>query len=522
MNFNNLHYIKITISCFLLFLMGITYNTQGQIQNPFYTVKFSNIGSTGEHAPFWITSNQYGSYTPSPYTSMIETGLSSPLLQDSIFSIGYGLKMTGSYDNLNYGNFWLQEAYLEGKLWFMNLRIGKKEQSSYNKNNHLSTGNLLWSENARPMPKIVLKTDEYINVPYTKGYLEFKARYEHGWFEENRQISSSFLHYKYLYGKIGGDFWINGYYGFHHAAQWGGKHPVQGQTHQSLQAYKQIVMAQSANEETAFRQGEIINRIGNHLGSRDMGLIFKKTEFSGKLYWQTIFDDGSGKRWRNIRDGLWGIAYKNRDSTSLISGITLEYLNTTDQSGHLHDIHNPEYKIIGGDDDYFNHYIYESGWSYKGFGMGHPFLTSPIYDINHSMKNQNGETIARYFPNTKVTAWHLGISGQFEQFRYRAMFSYSLNYGVNEPMKYFNEETEPEKLREVMNEYNEKPFNQLGDVYYELPALKQFSSMVEVSFPIELFNVSMNATTRIGLDAGEWLGDSFGIYLSLSKTGMLF
>ena len=101
---------------FLLFILLVS-NLQGQIQNPSYSVQLNNIGSTGEHAPFWITSNQYGSYTPSPYTSLIEAGLSSSLLKDSIFSIGYGLKMAGSYDKLNYENFWFQEAYLEGKLY---------------------------------------------------------------------------------------------------------------------------------------------------------------------------------------------------------------------------------------------------------------------------------------------------------------------------------------------------------------------------------------------------------------------
>lgn len=427
--------------------------------------------------------------------------------------------MGGRYDNRFAESLLLQEAYIEGKVWFVNLRVGKKEEYTGINTNPLSSGDILRSANARPMPKIVLSTNDYIDVPYTKGYLQFKAHYEDGWFEQQRHVKTPYLHYKHLYGKIGGDFWINGYYGFRHAAQWGGKHPRYGKLPVSLEKYKRIVFAQSGTEETTPIQGEIINRVGNHLGSRDMGIEFNKPQYTAKIYWQTIFDDGSGKAWRNIRDGLWGISWQSTDSSSLISGITAEYLNTTDQSGHLHDVEHPEFDILGGDDNYFNHYVYNSGWSYKGFGIGHPLLTSPVYAIHYSLNEKNE---AWYFPNTKVRAFHLGLSGQIEQFQYRFLATYSLNYGVNEPMKYFNEDTEPDKLQDVLNDYKEKDFNQLGDVYYELPALKQFSTMVEVSFPFRFLDISMDATTRVALDAGEWLGNSFGVYFSLSKSGRLF
>jgi hypothetical protein len=38
----------------------------------------------------------------------------------------------------------------------------------------LSSGSLLYSGNARPIPKVAVSSD-YIPVPFTKGYIEYKG-----------------------------------------------------------------------------------------------------------------------------------------------------------------------------------------------------------------------------------------------------------------------------------------------------------------------------------------------------------
>ncbi|MBS3768601.1 MAG: hypothetical protein KGY75_10840, partial [Candidatus Cloacimonetes bacterium] len=94
-------------------------------------------------------------------------------------------------------------------------------------------------------------------------------------------------------------------------------------------------------------------------------LDYQTDDFSVNLYWQTIFEDGSGMGWRNIEDGLWGLVYKNHTKQKpLIESAVYEFLHTTDQSGEHHRI---DGEIVGGNDNYFNHTIYNSGWAYHSY-----------------------------------------------------------------------------------------------------------------------------------------------------------
>jgi len=47
---------------------------------------------------------------------------------------------------------------------------------------------------------------------------------------------------------------------------------------------------------------EWFNALGNHIGSRNFGLEVESKKHKISLYWQNIFEDGSGKAYRNIKD----------------------------------------------------------------------------------------------------------------------------------------------------------------------------------------------------------------------------
>ena len=80
-------------------------------------------------------------------------------------------------------------------------------------------------------------------------------------------------------------------------------------------------------------------------------------------YWQVINEDGPIRfigRGMNNTDGLWGIcAVQTR--WPFIEGVTYEFLNTTDQSGPIHD---RDGAIYGGNDSYYQNGIYTQGWTY--------------------------------------------------------------------------------------------------------------------------------------------------------------
>jgi hypothetical protein len=145
---------------------------------------------------------------------------------------------------------------------------------------------------------------------------------------------------------------------------WGGVSPEYGDLPDSWDTYTKIFLARKGDTANAPIK-EVINSLGNHLGSRNFGLDYQGDDFSVNLYWQTIFEDGSGMAWRNIEDGLWGLVYKNHTKQKpLIESAVYEFLHITDQSGRHHRI---DGEIVGGNDNYFNHYIYSSGWATHGY-----------------------------------------------------------------------------------------------------------------------------------------------------------
>ena len=156
--------------------------------------------------------------------------------------------------------------------------------------NDLSSGNLLWSGNSRPMPKINIRVPEYTAIPFTKGYIEFKGNLAHGWFENDRYVKNVYMHHKSLILRGGGQLPVKGHYGLHHYAQWGGESsdPEIGILPSGFDDYIWIFQAKMQAPDDA-PISERINRLGNHLGSRDIGLdfTFKKynygTEYNPKI-----------------------------------------------------------------------------------------------------------------------------------------------------------------------------------------------------------------------------------------------
>jgi hypothetical protein len=71
---------------------------------------------------------------------------------------------------------------------------------------------------------------------------------------------------------------------------------------------------------------------------------------------------------------------------------------------------------VRGRAQYYNHFLYQSGWTYQGRTIGTPlFLTS------------NGRPGIN---NNIVVAQHVGLSGTLATVGYRALVTYSRNYGA--------------------------------------------------------------------------------------------
>jgi hypothetical protein len=351
------------------------------------------------------------------------------------------------------------------------------EEKFGNQDSSLSSGGLLWSGNARPMPKVSIMVPKYTAVPFTRGYLEFKGGISHGWFGDNQFVKDSWLHHKYFYLQLGGRLPVHIHYGFQHFAQWGGESTDSniGKLPQSFSDFMRVFFADHGDENAI--NSERLNALGNHLGSRNFGIDIDFSRVKAGVYWQTIFEDSSGREFKNIKDGLWGIYFHSKDKNRLINGAVYEFINTTDQSGPIDSYSDNKEMWPVGNDDYFNNGIYPFGWTYHNMVIGTPLITSPAV---LKVTNSGHE----YIWNNKVICHHIGLEGKHRDLHYKLFATYYLNYGTNS-----------------------YPFES---------AIPQYSFLLQAQI-VDKLPWGMSASLAIGVDHGELYGNNAGFRISLLK-----
>ncbi len=476
---------------FSVFLSSFTFTRAQVIKIPHYSVETSITLSGGRQTPFWLVSDQYGLITPNKFNGLLKLGLKTEIPAEKKVAWDYGIEIVNRQGNGN--ALYLHQAYIRLKCYFINLQAGSIEEKFGDQDSVLSSGGLLWSGNARPMPKISIVINRYTPIPYTKGYLEFMGGISHGWFGDNRFVNNIWLHHKYLYLQAGGKLPVNIHYGLHHFAQWGGQSTdsAVGNLPGRIEDFKRIFLAKGGDGIAPMP--DQIYVLGNHLGSRNFGLDINLNRLKTGIYWQTIFEDRSGWYWGNRNDGLWGIYLHLKEENHLINGLVYEFINTTDQSGthvaywllngvrYYTPVNGGAIHVSGGNDDYFNHYYYRYGWTYHDMTIGTPFITSPAI-------SNNNESESEYIPNNKITGHHMGFEGEYRNIHYIWFFTYYVNYGTNA-----------------------YPF--------DVP-LSQFSMLIQAQFR-DILPWDMIAGFSFGYDRGKMYGNNTGLKISLSRSGYL-
>ena len=446
----------------------------GQLKLPEWEVGLTSVGGVGDQAPFWIISNRQGKFLPEKYAGAMEAGIFAERDTGKVFDYEYGIEV---YGRAGAGSdAWLHQAYA-GFIFkdMVRFRAGMWEEIVGSRQPSISTGSIIWSGNARPMPKLEIGTPGYVPVPFLRGYAEVSGLMSHGWFEEGRYASDVWLHHKNFYVRVGGDLPVNLYYGFNHYAQWGGSSPRQEKPYPSdFKAFMKVFMIKHGDpEEPGTPDGWVLNRFGNHLGSRNYGIDVDLDNFSLGIYQQDVFEDNSGYSRKNFPDGLWGAWFRLPDGERRVQAVVYEFLHTTHQSGPYHDLDGVE---LGGNDNYFNHGHYQSGWTYHKYTIGTPLITSPLLNDPASDRIRNNRVIAH----------HIGVEGYLSaNFRYRNFVTFTRNFGT------FSH-----------------PFDERRD---------QWSWMAEVTAPVGLFGLEAGVT--VAADLGSMYGDNLGIMFSVRKRG---
>ena len=418
----------------------------------------ANAGNS-ELAPYYISSNNGGT-TTQQYSALVYAA--AKLGEGSLyrrFSWSAGLEVWGGYaSSAGYqrhagnGQFeaqkqhparvWIQEAYLFAKYRSIFAVAGQSYESSPIVNRHLSSGDLVWSNNTRPPVGLRTGFFNFQNIPFTKGWVQIKG--EFGYF---RQLDDKWLenHYNYYNHFITTGLWLH-YKSLHFrtdpcqpvvftigaqsACQFGGtaKYYKDGQLDHTVKmkadakAFWRTFIAGSGGNSAGDSFVE-----GNHLGTWDITLEGNLNDGKQlRAYTQWLWEDGSGIGKMNGFDGLWGLEYRNAVGQSLIDGVVIEYIDFTNQSGPIHWTPNdhegtPITSHSSGADDYYNNYIY-NGYQSRGMSIGSPFVKSPLY-------NQDG--YMRYRDNV-LCGFHVAMKGYLSpEWTYCLKGSYRKAWGTS-------------------------------------------------------------------------------------------
>lgn len=410
--------------------LGLTHeNLKGDTLQ--YGAELLGVASSGTYAPFWLQSNRNGNISASPHSGNISAGIYKPASQKSRwYDYDFAIQLTGRvqsdiptlfspYQKRGTGYFNLLYGHI--RLYFIDITAGIKPIVYESVDPLLSSGSMILSGNSQPIPRITIGIDNYIPFPGTYGYMEIKGGITYAWMPDNVYINKARLHHKFAALRFGGKLPVNLSYEFHHAAQWGGYSPVYGNLNGDNwgKSFLNVFLAEHGGSTI----NDQLNAQGNHLTSQQLAVTAKGKNWTITAYWQDFAESnfailGLGQ---NIADGIWGISAQ-QNIWPYISGVTYEYMNTTDQSGPWHD---RDGLCYGGNDSYYQNGIYRNGWNYFYRSLGTPFITSPLYNTDGTI----------YTLNSRVRLHHIGIRGDICGFKYRLLYSYVRNFGNDNTSK---------------------------------------------------------------------------------------
>lgn len=507
--------VKITLLPTLL-LLTLSSTLQAQKPEIKYSLETQAIGTTNQVVPFWMRSNQFGSI---PLPGISESFIGKAEKDYRIYSGTDSLKRRPLFDwgfgfeaRVNAGkraNVQLISGYAKGRMGIFQLKAGRaKDVMGLNGDTLLSSGNFSVSGNAPGIPKLELSIPNYYTLPLFGGLFAVKGNFVHGWLGRTKILDSiiagptikyyindtkpsSYFHQKSLYVRLGKANWrFKAYGGFNHQVFWGNEQAAYGNNFKlsPAETFFHVVTGKSYGT-----RGVPTSKIGNQLGSIDLGMEYDFNNYKVMLYRQTFYDVGALSKLGNIKDGLNGLSLENKryhpkGSTFVWKKVLVELFYSKDQAGYPWSTFTKS-----GDEDYYNNFYYVNGWSYQGLGIGNPLITP-----RHEARAGQAVKKSDYFINNRVVAFHAGLSGRLYDWDFMTKLSYSNNYGTFGTSIYGN------TTGSIKSPINDEIFEKVT----------QFSFYLEGSKPIKN-GYSVGFSTAV--DQGKLLNNSFGLMLKLKK-----
>jgi hypothetical protein len=484
------------ITSFLLLLFPLCLSSPAQQGNFNFYLQALGGYVSAENVPFWMRSNQFGSVPP-PGASLGLIGAvkrdydrTKPHLAD------WGISAEG---RLNVGNptgFILLEGYGKARLGIFEFKGGRVKDIMGLCDTSLSSGSFSVSGNNLGIPKVEISIPEFYTIPVFGGLFAFKGNYVHGWIG-NWHLQDSivpntptYLHQKSLYIRFGKPVWkLKLLGGFNHQVIWGNEEVIMGEDYElnGFQTYLYVITGKPYNN------GEIQEtRIGDHLGSIDLGLEYDFKKIHLLIYRQFLYEAGALYYLANLADGLNGVSLvnkQNKGNTIHWNRMLFEFLYTKNQAGETWSPY-----TASAIEDYYNNGYYLAGWSYKSIVLGTPFI-NPRGTIRDSLPTAPMD----YFVNNRVMAFHVGMIGCVNKLNLITRLSFSRNYGT------YNTSATGKQY----------PGAVYPSPYGVFPVTNQFSGILQISRELAKgFRVGLITA----LDIGGLYYNSFGLMVSAART----
>lgn len=486
-----------------------------------YRITAIGGGASGDFAPYMLGSWNHGK-TAMAGTALTDVCAKKDADRAKRFSWGAGVELLAGFQSkANYSRYiptagstwqhpegrwethrsgpaaiWLQQLYATVKWRSVFLTAGMRERGSKLVDNALSSGDLVHSNNARPIAQLRAGFVDFQNIPFTNGWAQVSGCTAYGITTQDKYLKD---HYNYWNDHIATGNWYvyrNLYLRSNPAKPLSVMIGIQASSFfaGSTEYYYNGVLLRTEKHEHSlktclkmfFPSSGDNWYLGSTLGSLDMRARWRTPDggHEWSCYFQWLWEDGSGLAKQNKLDGLWGIQYTRRNGKHPLQSAVIEYIGLYDQSGPLHwspDDH-PGTTITGnatGGDDYYNNYSYAAYANY-GMSLGTPFLVSPLY-------NHNG---ALSFTCSRSRGFHAAATGWLStDWQWRAAVSHAAGYGRG---------------------------------MYTLPrTLHNTSAMAQVQWDARSIAPGLNASAALSFDKGDLRGDNFGALISISYTGNL-
>ena len=480
-------HLRIVLTSVLFMLVGAA----GNIATVHPELASSDISSTvtqdvyasSNELPVWLYSNTWGKVPDDSLSSItsVETNGQIEFENDvSLYgSLGLSFRIFDDQADLQ-----LSQTFLAADWKGIRLRGGiARERRGDIPMPDLSSGSLSISGNAQPVPNIQFWSPEYLSLPYSNESIAVKAGLSHGWFTGDRWIDNTLLHEKWTYIRFGGpDDSVSLYGGLIHQVLWGGSLDPDSAGSEPARAswsnFIRVLTARSGGDDAP--ETDQLNVIGDQLGTYDIGFSWNHEHVKIEGYYQHFFEDGSGMRWRNGLDGLFGIAGTAEHGIPIVpSMLTYERILTNYQSGQFLDATvDGEKVVLGGQDSYYHNGVYRTGWSHQDRILG-----TPLFVL------QGTGAQARIASN-RIRGHHVGVGGSVtEDIEYRLLSSHAWHYPA------YAEET-------IVADDRQK--------------LQQWNALVEVAYQFPYQQSQAKVLARIGWDIGSVYDDTWGAGLGLS------